>query len=145
MFACYHDIMSKLERPLWFDESAVPRYCEFHPRYLANIYVDEAALLHVGCQVCEIPFIVAMSGQYPVLTTGIGDNTISYGDPPNVGCNNASMSSAALQVLQYWRRPLLTNWQRHPEHEVVIRPSWMSAEERQRRRGSKEPPNSDCG
>jgi hypothetical protein len=57
MFACYHDIMSKLGCPLWFDENAVPRYCEFHPHYLANIYADEAVLLHVGCQVCHIPFI----------------------------------------------------------------------------------------
>ena len=106
MFVCYNDIMSKLGPPLWFDENAVPRYCEFHPRYLANIHADEAALLHVGCQVCHIPFIVAVSGQYPALKSGIADNTIDYGDPPNVNCPNASISSMALRVLQYWSRPM---------------------------------------
>ena len=129
---------------MWFDENAVPRYCEFHLHYLASIYADEAVLLHVGCQVCHIPFIVAVSNRYPVLKTEIGDNTISYGDPSNVDCPNASMSSMALQVIQCWRGPLVGEWQRHPEHEVAIRTDWICAEEQQRRSGSKQPPNSYC-
>ena len=143
MFACYRDIMTKLGPPSWFDENAVPRYCEFHPHYLANIYADEAALLHVGCQVCEMPFIVAVSGHYPTVKSGIADHTIDYGDPPNVNCVNASISSVTLQVLQYWHRPQ-GQWERHPKHEVVIHSDWMSADEQQRRRESRQPPNSYC-
>lgn len=136
--------MPKLGRPLWFDENTVPRTLSSPPHYLANIHADEAPPLHIGCQGCDTPFIVAMLNRYPVLSTGIGDNTISYGDPPNVNCSNASMSSAALQVLQYWNR-LQGQRQRHPEREAAIRPGWMSAKEQQRRRGSKQPPNSNCG
>ena len=38
----YDDIRALIaEPPRWWDEFAVPRYCDFHPRRAANIYARE--------------------------------------------------------------------------------------------------------
>jgi len=45
MLQHYEDILSRIaEPPRWFDEQGVPRYCEFAPHCIANIYADECAL-----------------------------------------------------------------------------------------------------
>jgi hypothetical protein len=47
----YDDIRAlTAEPPKWWDEFAVPRYCDFRPRSAANIYAREAALLLIECQ-----------------------------------------------------------------------------------------------
>ena len=47
MFTEYNDILKKIaEPPLWWDENRVPRYVEFAPQYIADIYSDEAALIN---------------------------------------------------------------------------------------------------
>lgn len=38
MHASYSDITDRLGEPQWWDENAVPRYCEFEPARVANIY-----------------------------------------------------------------------------------------------------------
>lgn len=58
----YGDILSRIpEPPTWFDEHAVPRFCAFAPREVANIYADEAVLMLITCQACGHPFRVAMT------------------------------------------------------------------------------------
>ncbi len=47
--------------PKWFDEHAVPRYCEFHPTEISDIYADETALVLIQCQACAHKFEVAFS------------------------------------------------------------------------------------
>jgi hypothetical protein len=59
---CYDDILTRItEEPSWFDEHAVPRYCEFAPNKVANIYTNEAALVEVTCHHCRRLFRVAFS------------------------------------------------------------------------------------
>lgn len=141
----YLDIRARIkEPPRWWDEHAVPRYSEFSPDELADIYADECVLLEIRCQGCKRPFLVAMSVNradrlmlgddgphaFPAL---IESNEIHYGDPPNVGCcpSGPTMSSEPVRVVEYWQ---LTNdargrtapeWKRDPSFERAIRPDWM--------------------
>ena len=143
MFANYNDIRSRLGTPLWFDEYAVPRYCEFHPNALADIYTDEAALFSVACQVCNLEFIVAASAHHPVIEQSIRGRELSFGDPPNTGCSNAHMSSMPGRVLQYWRRKDYTiGWERDMTLEGDIKPQWVI--EGKPDEASPYPPNSEC-
>nr|WP_157872495.1 hypothetical protein [Bradyrhizobium sp. ORS 278] len=150
---CYEDILSRMpEEPVWFDEHAVPRYCDFHPSRVANIYANEAALVEVTCQSCSRLFHVAFAGCSRVLSAeewpsgsigqAIREKKLDYGDPPNVWCCPAgpSMNSLPRRVIQYWRQgnPAFTvsdghrrvvtdtrayfTWTRHPEFEVDIDP-----------------------
>lgn len=147
MFANYYDIRSRLGTPLWFDENAVPRYREFHPNWLANIYATEAALFVVRCQTCSMEYIVAASNQRTVIETMIGKRELHFGDPPNVGCGDASsMRSMPTSVLQFWRKmPFPNGWERDTSLEVDIRPDWVLQTDRRSQAPSSRPPNSECG
>lgn len=58
----YEDIRDRIDaEPVWFDEHAVPRYCEFAPRESANIYADEVVLVEIHCQACGAAFKVCFS------------------------------------------------------------------------------------
>lgn len=58
----YRDILDRIAvPPLWWDEHAVPRYCAFGPREVANIYADECCLLLIECQGCGTEFKVGFS------------------------------------------------------------------------------------
>jgi hypothetical protein len=137
----YRDITDKLGSPLWWDENAVPRYCEFHPDHTANIYAREAVLLHIQCQSCGASFKVCMSQGasrvnwvrtntdgpvvlYPTLAESVKD--LHYGDPPNYGCCPAgpTMNSVPREVLKFWRREH-ADWERVPELEVAIEAEWF--------------------
>ena len=144
MLADYRDIRSKLGTPAWFDEHGVPRYCEFRPTNLANIYATEAVLFLVGCQVCGKGFLVAMSGAFPAISDLIGNNALDYGDPPNVGCGNASMSSVPQSVLQYWSRPQMGDWRQDHRLEVRIRLPWMDEDDDGLVQRSTSAANSEC-
>ena len=144
MFANYHDISSKLGTPVWFDESGVPRYCEFHPSNLANIYATEAVLFLVGCQVCGKGFTVAMSGAFPATSDRIRNNTLDYGDPPNVGCGNVLMSSVPQSIIQYWSRAQMRDWRQDHGLEVKIRLLWMDKDDDGLVQRSPSPVNSEC-
>ncbi|HET9948842.1 MAG TPA: hypothetical protein VFQ22_07960 [Longimicrobiales bacterium] len=133
----YLDIRDRIDvPPLWWDEHAVPRYCAFHPRAVANIYATEVALIEVACQACGALFRVAVSAVPvhgdPTLAEHVHAGTLYYGDPPNVGCCPAiaaAMHSEPRAVLEFWARPD-GHWLRYPEHEVVLQAPWGVDEER---------------
>ena len=122
MLPNYEDILSRIaEPPRWFDEQGVPRYCDFAPRRIANIYARECALVAIECQSCGRPFIVALDtgtansnvisspGHEPPwrsLAEIIRSHQIEYRDPPNVECCGvgAMQTSITRRVLEYWER-----------------------------------------
>jgi len=74
-----------------------------------------AALLSVMCQVCPKAFLVALSTGVAEMLTMIRDRTLEKGDPPNVGCSNASISKVPRRVCEFWRRqPFPGGWERDP-------------------------------
>lgn len=124
MHNSYTDITRLIaQQPKWHDEHAVPRYCDFHPNQLANIYAAEAALALITCQACQTAFHVAVSEtnalhlmwdpktkeKTALLSDLIAAQTLTYGDPPNTQCGDAgpSMSSVPVCVLEYWFKPYI--------------------------------------
>lgn len=118
----YRDIVDKLGEPVWWDERGVPRYCEFSPNLLNDIYVNEAILLLIECQDCGTRFDVAIGRSamnlidnldIPTLEQLIKSGQIHYGDPPNYGCCSAgaSMNSIPIKVKEYWKQ-VRFDWKR---------------------------------
>jgi hypothetical protein len=61
----YGDILKRIrEPPQWFDDYGVPRFEEFSPQQLGNIYAREAALAEIACQECGRLFIVALTDRF---------------------------------------------------------------------------------
>lgn len=146
----YSDIRNLTKAsPKWHDEHGVPRYCDFHPDKVANIYAAEAALVLIKCQACRTKFYVAFSEQnlkhklwddgqrkrVAFLSDLISERTLHYGDPPNTQCCGAgpSMNSVPILVVEYWvkpyvkiqsgeriRDPSLMNWTRESAFELPI-------------------------
>ncbi|MDB5358878.1 MAG: hypothetical protein JWO51_175 [Rhodospirillales bacterium] len=119
--------------PTWFDEHGVPRFCEFSPQRLADIYASECALVLIKCQCCETEFHIAMSSSemHRGLSTAaaIRSRELEYGDPPNTGCcpAGATMNSVPHRVIEFWQRKLpLMDWTRDALLEVEILPDWAS-------------------
>jgi hypothetical protein len=134
----YADITDKLGEPRWWDEHAVPRYCEFGPREAADIYAREVALVEIACQDCARRFLVCFSagpsaavyGGRSSLKEQIDDNTLHYGDPPNYGCCPAgpTMNSYPVRVVEFWEAiPAYAPFRRAPEYERAIEPDWQPA------------------
>lgn len=109
----YEDILSLTdEEPKWFDENAVPRFCEFSPAQVANIYADVVVLLEIKCQACGRPFKVAHSINEPhheiflknILPDEYDWDDFMWGDPPNMRCCPAgpTMQSVDTRPLQIW-------------------------------------------
>ena len=103
----------------------MPRFCEFSPDKLANIYASEAVLLLISCQLGpHHHFQVAMSRVLPAeadFATEIRGKKIHYGDPPVVAyCNSPEANSVAIQVLPYWRREIAGRWMRDPTFEIDV-------------------------
>jgi hypothetical protein len=120
----YDDIRERIpEPPKWWDEYAVPRYCEFVPHQAADMYAYEAALVLIECQGCATQFHVCISGRGNIAEQ-IRCRTLHYGDPPNVRCCLAgpTMNCIDLQVVQFWRRDAQTGreWVRDPTLEVEL-------------------------
>lgn len=145
----YDDIRSRVgEPPVWFDEHAVPRYCQFTPDGCANIYAHEVALCDIACQSCGARFLVAFSWDDIEFVQGVPRKHVPltpadaarlhYGDPPNVRCcpSGPTMNCDDLRVVEFWRKggdefteerngmrvcsPGYFDWQRIPENEVVM-------------------------
>jgi hypothetical protein len=145
----YADITSKIpEKPRWWDEEAVPRYCDFTPYETSHIYADEAALVLIKCQNCGEEFKVAFSmsamkgmvhyGQegveravinrlsgkfYASLADLIRSRKIHYGDPPNIECcaSGPTMNCDDIQVLEYWKHePGNFTWTRDHNLEIFL-------------------------
>lgn len=152
MHQYYKDILEHVsEPPRWFDENAVPRFCEFLPKEAAHIYASEVTLLLIECQACATRFKVALSElnlrdvlwdsskrKVKNISDLIADRSIHYGDPPNVRCcdTGPTMNSVAIRVLEYWYKPVVRgeglvgrkirdpqalNFQRDPEFEIDVR------------------------
>lgn len=128
----YQDILERIpEPPKWWDEHAVPRYCDFAPDQVANIYAREAVLLEIACQNCGKFFDVAMSWDEmqghlrgePSLRFCIEGKTFHYGDPPNARCCPAgpTMNCLDIRVKQYWLKESGSfNWQRVAALEIEL-------------------------
>jgi hypothetical protein len=117
----YKDILDRIdEPPAWFDDYGVPRFGDFSPRHLSNIYASEAALAEVSCQGCGRMFKVALTDAFASEGFGLSDEIrlgrVHYGDPPNVDCcvAGASMNSVMHRILEYWSRDyeVSMDWQR---------------------------------
>lgn len=95
MYHDYSDITDRIaEPPKWWDEHGVPRYGQFSPYGVANIYAQEVALVEIACQWCGQLFEVAFSfppeiedtlGKSATLAEAIRSGKINYGDPPDYG------------------------------------------------------------
>ena len=122
----FKDILVRIhEKPKWWDEMGVPRYCEFHPSETANIYADETMLMLIQCQDCKKRYKVCSTsrgGLYKKYLGQDGHNKIwepwHYGDPPN-NCGDdciggATMNVELIRILEYWVRNEETeyNWER---------------------------------
>jgi hypothetical protein len=144
----YKDILSRIATsPKWFDEAAVPRFCDFAPDECSNIYADECALVLIQCQACATEFEVCFSestmtrlklnmmarrdGLGPSLLDQITKGAIHYGDPPNIECCPAgpTMNSEPKQVLQYWTRTG-HEWTRDSSAEVRFKSEWVEDAEK---------------
>lgn len=126
----YNDIINKLGPPLFWDECAVPRYCDFGPNETANIYAREVALLEIACQDCGQLFKVVVSWSetdWPSerLSNLVENNEIHYGDPPNDGCCLAgpTMNSVPKRVIEFWQKRKF-EWVRVSELEREIKVDW---------------------
>jgi hypothetical protein len=124
----YDDITSRLGEPQWWDENGTPRYCDFDPHHLSDVYADECCLLLIACQECGRRFKVAMSdgaweralrGGGLSLREDIEGGWLHYGDPPfhDEGEERAclagpTMNCDDLEVLEYWSRVAASEWTR---------------------------------
>jgi hypothetical protein len=129
MHQYYKDILDRIdEPPTWFDDYGVPRFADFSPQCLGNIYASEAALAEVSCQACGVRFKVALTDAFARGRLGLSDEIrlgqVHYGDPPNVNCcgAGASMNSVMHRVLEYWTRDyeVSSGWQRDPTFEGPV-------------------------
>ena len=134
MHCAYKDITSKLGKPLWWDERAVPRYSAFSPEDVANIYAREVALVEISCQHCDFRFPVAFSWSssemangmpFPSISERIIKKEIQYRDPPNYsdGCcpSGACSMSNPVKVLEFWKYGKSpSDWTRLTNLEVAL-------------------------
>ncbi|ARQ08391.1 hypothetical protein NXC12_CH00295 [Rhizobium etli] len=129
MYQYYKDILDRIaEQPTWFDDYGVPRFGDFSPEDLGNIYASEAALAEVSCQGCGRMFKGALTEVFASKSLGLNDeirlSRVDYGDPPNVYCCGAgpTMSSVMHRILEYWSRDYEAsmNWQRDTTFEGPI-------------------------
>jgi hypothetical protein len=125
----YKDILDRIdEAPTWFDDYGVPRFGDFLPGKLGNIYASEAALAEVSCQACGRMFKVALTDAFTSKGLGLSDEIrlrrVHYGDPPNVNRCGAgpSMNSEMHGILEYWSRDyeVSRGWQRNPAFEGPV-------------------------
>jgi hypothetical protein len=143
MFNDYSDITDRIaEPPTWFDEHGVPRYGDFEPHKVANIYAIEVAVVEVACQGCRQKFQVAFSFHVPrgleemvgnciSLAEAIRKGLLWYGDPPNYNHCRSGVADTCyeLRVLQYWSRPAgFGKWVRDSQLEIDLPDIQMLAE-----------------
>jgi len=126
----YSDIIEKCGEPQWWDEVGVPRYCNFDPKKVNDIYAREVAFLRIRCQSCHKEFLVAISwcpihnlrniAAYSERKKG----DIYYRDPPRHDidgrcCAGETMTSETLEVIELWKSDI-GKWTRLTEFEGVV-------------------------
>jgi hypothetical protein len=142
MLPSYDDIKSRIpEQPKWYDENGVPRYNDFHPNDVPNIYAEEALLLEISCQDCGERFLVAFQ------TAGMMDRLFNpkakslseridaylkkdkatkeaewfpfhYGDPPIHGCVGDTMNCNDHRIVEFWQKKDF-EWVRNAKYEIA--------------------------
>ena len=126
MLCQYRDILNMADEcgrgdALWFDENGVPRFCDFHPTRLADIYARTAILCRVACQSCGKTFMMAQSKGQLERVNGAwmeakpfptDPDLIAFGDPPCWGCSGATMSSDTVEIVQRWAYGKGYKWER---------------------------------
>ncbi len=128
MHRYYDDILNRVaEQPRWFDEVAVPRFGDFTPEAIADIYADRCVLMQIECQRCGKSFDVAMSRSMAAVleqdyTLWEHVDSLHYGDPPNVRCCAAgpSMNSTSVRVIEAWERDG-SRWHRLQQYEISLK------------------------
>lgn len=106
----YDDIILRISSaPVWWQEGGVPRYDPFHPETSTGVYAQEAAVAEIATQCCETTFLVLIETNMVDrrIAAMIRDESLRYGDPPNVYCCEAgvpSHSTVMLRVIEYWAR-----------------------------------------
>jgi len=124
----FEDIISVMGKPKWFEDHGFPRYCEFSPSEVCNIYAKEVVYFLIACQSCGTLFKVAISSsgydsKYNPhsFKEHILNKAIGYGDPPNMKCCGAgpTMSSDNVKVLEFWERPHF-DWIRNSKYEIDL-------------------------
>lgn len=132
MLQDYPDIRSRIAKePTWFDNNGTPRYRDFHPSLMPDIYADECLLYEIECQGCGLKYLVAESwckhlngwrGDDPVapLSMRVRRKSIHFGDPPCFTCaSGATMNCIDIKTVQFWRRERAGEWRRVLELEGV--------------------------
>jgi len=139
----YADIRSRIaEEPSWYDDNGVPRYGKFHPRNAPNIYANEVALVEIGCQGCDLTWLVSftrssmdelrekITGREPVsIAESIRKGSLHYGDPPShVETDHAGSTMNCLdwRVIEYWHKEEF-DWVRDHSLEIDL-PDWTDEE-----------------
>ena len=138
MLPSYDDIKSRIpEEPKWYDDNGVPRYGDFTPNNVPNIYAEEAMLMEISCQDCGERFLVALQ------TAGMMDKLwnpkarslserideylkekehngfpFHYGDPPIHGCVGDTMNCEDHRIVEFWQRKDY-EWVRVPRYEIA--------------------------
>lgn len=148
----YEDIKSRIaEPPTWYDDHGVPRYGKFCVRNAPNIYANEVALVEIGCQGCELTWLVSFTrssmddirakimGREPqTIAESIRAGSLHYGDPPShVETDHAgsTMNCIDWRVIEYWHIPPNTwDWVRDQSLEINL-PDWTDEEWADRRPG----------
>ena len=133
----YNDILNLTnKKPLWHDECGVPRFCEFSPKEVNNIYAREVVLLLISCANCGKSFKVALSQSnmdlisYPRCDDVVDYDSIKfsnnikslhYGDPPyhkdisNGLCVGCTENCNDLYILEFWQKDV--KWKRRKDLE----------------------------
>lgn len=136
----YSDIRDRIdEPPRWWDEAAVPRYCDPRPWSVADIYADEVAFVTISCQACATEFLVAFSWSqmdrvHDTSPLSERADSLHYGDPPHVQCcaSGPTMNSEPHRIEAFWRQERTPgsgySWVRVPYLEREIEPPWTTRE-----------------
>lgn len=133
MLAAYEDITRRIpEPPKWWDSNGVPRYDDFKPGDVPNIYAREVVLYRIECQECGQPFLVADEWRAgsDKLSDLVRAGQLHYGDPPRHGENGClagdTMNCVDREVVEFWADwDPLAGWRRVPELEGVdLTPTW---------------------
>ena len=139
----YEDLhkLAEYREPTWFDEEGVPRWCDFEPDLVNDIYADEVALIKIACQSCGRRFQVAMSWSRMTKAAIAGERLsvrtpqLYYGDPPCYSwyreiwdpidafklrqCSGSTMTSENLRIMEFWKREEC-EWIRVSEFQVAL-------------------------
>jgi len=118
--------------PKWWDETGVPRFKPFHPKYTSNPYTSFVVLAEVKCAECGEIFRVEMTLNYLTDRMQIPPVGWSYGRPPFHlnNCERGFLREVRhIKILKAYRRKKTGNgWERVKKWERTCIES-MSSEE----------------